>query len=389
MKRSFARLGADVQPIRRPTDLLRGACPPPCAGVALTSLLELTDRIAGLHGEARSRTDRLFDVRRSVGITDPPTELEPWLARTFGSVDAVRRQPLVKVTNLATLESTLFAPLRNRRPADVGDVGTNLAGTLADTEADPFCTPEVSTPAGPIGRVRGRRMVTGANAALADAHHAVLVFELHDPLAFDADLVADLLDTGRRWAEASHAADPAARHYLLVWNCLWRAGGSIVHGHAQALLGAGPPYARQARFTRDAERYRQKHASDLLDDLIAVHRDLGLARSEGRATICAHLTPLKERELVVVGTAGGDERDPDFCRAVARGLLALRDRLGVRSFNLGLWRDPLGAEGGAPPVARIVDRGDLAARPSDIGAMELYGTPIVGSDPYDVIAALD
>lgn len=361
----------------------------PPAGVALTSLLELPDRIADLRGAPRSRIDRLFDVRRSLGITEPPPELEPWLARTFGSVDAVRHQALVKVTNLATLEATLFAPLRNRRPADVSEAATDLAATLADTGADPFCTPEVSTPAEPIGRVRGRRMVSGANAAMADAHHAVLVFEVHDPLALDADLVADLLYTGRRWAETSHAADPDARHYLLVWNCLWRAGGSIVHGHAQALLGTGPPYARQARFNRDAERYRHEHGAGLLDELVAAHRDLGLARSEGTATICAHLTPLKERELVVVGAPGGDERDPDFSSAVARALLALRDRLGVRSFNLGLWRDPLGADGGAPPVARIVDRGDLAARPSDIGAMELYGTPIIGADPYDVIAALD
>ena len=327
-------------------------------------------------------------MRLSVGSTEPPAQLEPWLARTFGSVDAVRRQALIKVTNLATLEATLFAPLRSSRPADVSDGPMDLAATIGEHEADPFCTPEGSTPAEPIGRVRGRRMVTGANAALADAHHAVLVFDVHDPLAFDADLVVDLFDTGLRWAQESHAADPDARHYLLVWNCLWRAGGSIIHGHAQALLGAGPPYARQARFSRDADRYRAEHGADLLSDLVAAHRDLGLARAEGDATVLAHLTPLKERELLVVGAAGRDERDADFGRAVGRALVSLRDRLGVRSFNLALWRGPLGSDGG-PPVARIVDRGSLAARPSDIGAMELYGTSIVGTDPYEVIAAFD
>jgi hypothetical protein len=66
----------------------------------------------------------------------------------------------------------------------------------------------------------------------------------------------------------------------------------------------------------------------------------------------------------------------------------------VRSFNLALWRRPLvggdavTAWDGFPPIVRIVDRGDPFSRPSDIGAMELYGTPIVASDPYDVIAAL-
>ena len=51
------------------------------------------------------------------------------------------------------------------------------------------------------------------------------------------------------------------------------------------------------------------------------------------------------------------------------------------------WRD---AEGWdlVPPIARIVDRGDPFQRPSDIGAMELYATPIVGSDPYELIDAL-
>jgi hypothetical protein len=86
-----------------------------------------------------------------------------------------------------------------------------------------------------------------------------------------------------------------------------------------------------------------------------------------------------------------DERDPDFTAAVTRALLAYRDQLGVRSFNLALWRAPLdSSEGweGIPPIVRLVDRGDVERRPSDIGAMELYGTPIVGSDPYEVFASL-
>ena len=40
------------------------------------------------------------------------------------------------------------------------------------------------------------------------------------------------------------------------------------------------------------------------------------------------------------------------------------------------------------PMVRLVDRGDPFSRPSDIGAMELYGTPIVGSDPYEVMSQL-
>ncbi len=358
-------------------------------GAGLTSILDLPDRIARLTGVARERAGRLVEAVPIQGSTVPPAALEPWLRDTFGSVQAVRHQRLVRVTNLATLESAVFAALRARRPVDGGMRPHELEAEIAATEGDPFCDPEHHTPADGFGRVRGARMLSGANAALAEAHHAVLVFDHHDPLAIDADLVRDLFATGRAWAERARADDRAADRYLLIWNCLWRAGGSIIHGHAQALLGRGRHHAALDRFLRDVTGYRAAHGADLVTDLLAVHRDLGLARDlAGGVTVVAHLTPVKERELLVVGPPGMDERDLAFTDATWRALAAYRDRLGVRSFNLALWRSPLNGDSATPPIVRIVDRGDPMSRPSDIGAMELYGTPIVGSDPYEVIAAL-
>ncbi len=348
-------------------------------------------RLAELAGPSKARAERLIDAWIVAARTDPPSGMEPWLTDVFGSVDAVREQTIVKVANLATGEATIFAPLRARRPIDGAHAGATLEAEIAATVGDPFCDPESGTPAHPFGRVRGRRMVTGANAAAADAHHAVLIFDDHDPLSFDADLVADLFDTGRRWAERARETDAAATTYQLIWNCLWRAGGSIVHGHAQAILGSGPHHARLERFRHDAATYRAAHGADLAADLVGLHRDLDLARGDDVA-ILASLTPVKERELIVVGRPGTDERDTAFTVAVARALIAYRDRMGVRSFNLALWRAPLvDADGweGIGPIVRLVDRGDPFQRPSDIGAMELYGTPIVGTDPYEAIRALD
>jgi hypothetical protein len=364
-------------------------------GGRLTSVLELPARIQSLSGDARVRADRLLEVRAISGTTDPPASLEPWLATTFGSVGDVRDQSLLRVTNLGTLDAAIFAPLRARRPVDGPDHARDLAAEIAATEGDPFCDPAHGTPANSFGRVRGERMLSGANAAIADAHHAVLVFDDHDPLAFDDLLVTDLFTTGRAWADRARDTDPQAGTYLLLWNCLWRAGGSIIHGHAQALLGTGRHHARVERFKRDADAYRARHGTELAADLVAVHRDLGLTVERGGIATLAHLTPTKERELLVVGPPGTDERDPAFAASVANALLAYRDRLGVRSFNLALWRPPLTDDGtiasgweGFPTIAWLVDRGDPFIRPSDIGAMELYGTPIVGSDPYEVIRAV-
>jgi hypothetical protein len=352
---------------------------------------ELQRRLAALDPAARARVDRLFEISIEHGETDPPASMTEWLRATFGSVEAVRNQTIVKVTNRATLEAAIIAPLRARRPQDGGSPARVLDAAIAETIGDPFCTPETSTPANAFGRVRGAHMVSGANAAIADRHHGVLVFETHDPLAFDPAMVADLFTTGRAWAELARASDPDAVNYLLIWNCLWRAGGSIIHGHAQALLGAGLHYAAVERFRRDAAAYRAAIGANLADDLVATHRDLGLTIDEPGATIVAHLTPIKEHEMLVVGEAGADEREPAFVDAVARALIGLRDRIGVRAFNLALWRAPLDAADGwegIPPIVRIVDRGDPFSRPSDIGAMELYGTPIVAADPYTLIAAI-
>lgn len=370
------------------------AAPTARSGARLTGLLELPSILDRLDGEAVQRAERLLDVRVVRGRTDPPPEMTPWLKRTFGSVDAIREQTVVKVTNLATLEATIFAPLRARRPLDLAAKRGDLAAEIKATEGGPFCRPEANTPADTFGRARGTRVVTGANAALAEAHHGVIVFDRHDPLDFDAELVADVLATGRAWAELARRDDPGAGNYLLAWNCLWRAGGSVVHGHAQVLLGSGPHVARLERLRRDVEHYRASAGADLIADILALHRDLGLVRDMGGGVaLVAHLTPVKERELLVVGAAGGDEREPSFVDAVARTLAAYRDRIGVRSFNLALWRPPLGDGAAAfdwlPPMAHIVDRGDLSQRSSDIGAMELYGTPIVASDPYELLASLD
>lgn len=357
-------------------------------GARLTGVLELPARLEALTGVARERADRLYEVRLVGGHTVPPPQLEPWLATTFGSVAAVRDQAILKVTNRVTLEATLFAPLRSRRPVDGPEHGRDLAAEIGATEDDLFCHPETGTPADTFGRVRGARVITGANAALADAHHAVLVFDTHDPLAFDAETVVDILRTGREWAERARRDDPDAVNYLLIWNCLWRAGSSIIHGHAQALLGSGSHYAAVERLRRDAAGYD----GDLIEEMIAVHRSVGLTVDlPGDVTLVAHLTPRKERELLLIGGPGMEETDPSFADALARTLVGYRDRIGVTSFNLALWRPPLAnAEGwdAIPPIVRLVDRGDPFLRPSDIGAMELYGTAIVGSDPYDLIEAL-
>lgn len=357
----------------------------------MRSVFELPGLIARLPGPARDRVELLFDVQVLHGHAVPPLEMGEQLVRYFGSLDAVRDQVVTRVRNRWTFEETLFAALRARRP--IQGPRTDPAALVASTVGDPFCDPLRETPADTWGRIVGARTLTAANAAKYDAHHAVVIFDRHDPLEFDEALVLDLLDVGRRWAERTRQDDPAAAAYLLTWNCGWRAGASIVHGHAQVLLGRGG-YGLVERLHADAARYRSSLGRGYLPDLVAAHADLGLAAWGARDTrvcVLASLTPRKEREVWIVGAEGMDELDPDFAGTVARTVVAVRDGLGVRSFNLALGRPPLdGVADGEPlgPIVRIVDRGDPSSPTSDIGAMELFAAAVVSSDPFAVAATL-
>ena len=360
----------------------------------MSRVAELPRLIEALPPEQQERARTLFDIAVSTGRLSAPPELRDWLIEHFGSVEAAEEQRIVHVTDRWSLHGALFSPLRGSRPQASASSGA-FRERVAATVGDEFCHPETGTPADTWGRIRSRRTITAANAAMYEGRHGVVIFDQHDPMAFDEELVCDLLETGRAWAERGRAEEPEASAYLLIWNGGPRAGGSIVHGHAQVTLGRAH-YPQVERARRAAATYAAQTGGAYFADTVAVHRDLGLVPAEaaGVATVST-LTPVKERELLVIGQPGMDERDPAFLAVVARTVVAYRDVLGVRAFNLALHRPPIDpaiaatdAWGTMPPVVHLVDRGDPDSHSSDIGAMELYAAAVVGADPFAVADAL-
>ncbi len=356
---------------------------------AVRAIAGLEQQLAELPAETRAAAARLFLISTTVARLDPPAEMTAWIEDLFGSVDAVREQRIVRVTDLVTLRGSLFNELRARRPLEVR--GTEEARrTIEDARGDPFDRPDTGTPADTFGRIRGAHGVTASNIAKYDGYHGVLVFDEHDPLApIDEERVRDHLATARRWASAAVEADPGARYYFLMWNSLWRAGGSIVHAHMQMTTTRGMHYPAVEALRRAAVGYRARTGQDYFDDLWAVHRDLGLGSEVGAARVFASLTPVKEREAVVLGRPGEDEST--LAAGIARVIEAHR-ALGVVAFNMALYLPPLAPDGEDwsrfPPHARLVDRGDVANKTSDIGAMELYAASVIASDPFRVAEAL-
>lgn len=350
------------------------------------SIVQIEDAIAALPHEERVRFERIFAVSSTVGSLVPPDAMVPWIEKQFGSVEAVRQQKIIKVTNLVTLEGVLFNWLRSSRPIWRQEI--DLDRELEEGPPDPLADPFNGTPEDLFGRVRGKYCVTASNIAKFDGFHGLVVFNERHPLRFNREMLHDYIDTGGRWGDLAHASDPDAKYYVFLWNCLWRAGASLLHGHAQVIMGKGMHYAAVEYLRQRAAVYQAHHRMNYFNDLFLAHQSLGCAFEKDGTKVIANLAPKKENEVLLfapfVSTSLKDR--------IYDVLECFRDRMGITSFNLVIytppWSETPESWEGVPVVVRIVDRGDPSSRTADFGAMELYAASVVSADPFQLARTL-
>ena len=347
------------------------------------------DRIvASLTPDERRLFQRIFHLSVVSGRLYPPRTMHPWIEEHFGSVNEVEEQRVVKVTNVITFEGALFNKLRGRRPIQAQDELDIGAKVLKASTDDPLRDPESNTPEDTFGRVQGESCITASNIAKYDALHGMVVFHEHDPLRFSKEAIIDYLETGWRWAEKAHELDSSAKYYFFMWNCLWKAGASLIHGHAQVLLSHDMAYAKIEGLRRASLRYRAEYGSNYFEDLYRVHFSLGLGLEREGVRIISYLSPIKDKEVILLG----QHLDLSLKAKIYEVLACLRDQMHVTSFNLALATPPLSQTEedwtGFPVLVRIVDRGDLKSAASDMGAMELYASSVISSDPFEVARLL-
>jgi hypothetical protein len=360
------------------------------------TILDLPHRIADLGSDDRARAERLFAVNTLTGRLVVPEPLAPKLAKWYAAPgDAGRQQAIARASeqrvartfNKFSGEGALFNELRAKRPMQHGSTADLDARIEKVKQGCDFCDPVRMTTADIWGRITGRHSISAANASMYDAHHGMVVFGEHHPHRFGRDEVADYIDVALRWLRRTNEEDSTLRYPFIMWNCLEKAGASQPHGHLQMLITRDRPYARQAWMIGVAGDYGRRAKARYWDDWVAAHESLGLVRRRGSAACVASITPIKEKEMLVVG---GPAVNDDFVGAVADVLRSLIDRLGVLSFNAGIYLPPIDGDTAydLPVIARCVDRGDPSRPTADVGGMELYGSPVVASDPYRVIEAM-
>lgn len=345
-----------------------------------TNIMQIEDAINALDHAAHARFHRLFHVESTIGRIVPPEAMIPWIEKQFGSLEPTLEQKIIKITNTVTLEGVLFNWLRSSRPMWRQEI--NLDEELERTSADPLHDPFNGTPEDLFGRVKGKYCVTASNIAKFDGFHGLVVFNEKHPLRFTREMLHDYIDTAGRWGDLAHASDPEAKYYVFMWNCLWRAGASLLHGHAQMIMGRGMHYAAVESLRRAAAVYQAHNRTNYFNDLFLAHESVGAAFEKDGTKVIANLTPKKENEVLLFAPFVSDS----LKNRVYETLECYRDRLGVNSFNVVIYTPPWSETPenweGFPVVVRIVDRGDPSSRTADFGAMELYAASVVSSDPF-------
>jgi len=352
------------------------------------SITNLEEIIDSLPAEEKSLFQRIYAVTTAVGELRTPQSMEPWVRQQFGSADAVTRQKIVRVSNTVTYEGALFNRLRALRPIEAKEKGSIAAQLVDASENDLFAYPEEDTPEDLFGRVVGKHCVTASNIAKYDGLHGLVIFNDFNPLYFSREQVIDYIDVAWEWARRAQAKQPEAKYFFFAWNCLWRAGASIYHGHAQVMLTRDRHYAKIEGLRCAALGYKQNYGSNYFGDLFQVHHSIGCAMEKEGVRILAHLTPFRDNEVILMA----DELNLSLKQRIYEVLACLRDRVGVTSFNLSMVTPPLGETEesweGFPVMVWIIDRGDPDSRASDISGMEIYASSVVSSDPFELARQL-
>jgi len=352
------------------------------------SLDRLDEVVGSLPAPERELVERIYAISVVDGGVRVPPGMRDWVRQQFGSIETVSQQKIVRVTNKVTGEDVLFSRLRALRPIEC-KVERNPAATIGDdVKSDLFDDPFHNTPEDTFGRVVGKYCVTASNVAKFDAFHGLVIFNDFSPLDFTREKIDDYIDVALEWARKAREVQPEARYFAFIWNSLWRAGASIGHGHAHVMLAGGRHYARIDRLRQTAVSYRQGYGDSYFKDLFQAHRAAGCAVQKGEVSILAHLTPFKDKEVILMS----DELTPSFKGVIYEVLACFRDRLGVTSFNLSLVTPPLAETEesweGFPVMLRVVDRGDVSERASDVGGMTIYAAGVISSDPFELARQL-
>ncbi|XP_072025533.1 uncharacterized protein [Amphiura filiformis] len=321
-------------------------------------------------------------------------KLLKWLGNNEELLKEAKLQFITTVYNQYTHESSIFNPLRSKRPGLTSDEDADsyIEELSSKTEKNcDLCEYKYKTAEDTFGRIESEHSVTAANAFKYDSYHALVMFKTHHPLLFSEEQFVDFMNTAMKWFMKVHTMDKQYRFPHLMWDSLPKASASQVHPHAQISLNSIRYYGLMEHIKQAGMRYGQEHdGQNYFSHLLQVHSALGLTTTLGNASAMAYITPKKDHEIFIVSKTP----NTDFFRLLYYTIRAFIDDLHLYAWSLAMflpelepWSTPDYDD--IPAIVRIITRGPPTSSRSDISGLELFGASNVNIDPFSVIQHIE
>ncbi|GFS22686.1 hypothetical protein ElyMa_001622100 [Elysia marginata] len=366
---------------------------------ATLSIAGLPDFMKGWAESTKKKCKDLYDrfsaiytVEKRLGSVKMPKSFEPkvrgWLGNKDDLFDELFHQEIIHMVNTYTRETTVFNPLRDKRPVTKPKESEEdyIKRITEESRATcDFCKYQNFTAEHTFGREETKLSFTASNIFKLDTLHAVVTMKDHDPINWGYDQFMDMMMLTVKWLKKAHGTDPFAVYPAIIWDLLPKSGSSQLHPHDQVFLSPNRYQGMVETWRRAAQDYFTDFHSNYFSDLVSIYSALGLVATHRSAVALASLTPRKDNEVIIIAP----EADKDFFELTYFVLRAYIDDLKKYSFSLGGGFPAMSADakaGRIPAFVRVITRGVTTEIRTDISALELFTATNVNIDPYKVVA---
>jgi hypothetical protein len=207
-------------------------------------------------------------------------------------------------------------------------------------------------------------LFTTANLAKVSSASALIWSRSHDVLRGSGEELEETFIQGFEYLQTLPC--DLAHHCRVYMNLGYLSGQTIEHDHAHA-VGSPRPLGYERRLARSGP-------GEYFSAMISIHRQIGLTFEDSSGLVgFVNLCPVKEHDLTIISA----EVRPGV-RLLRRTLQALKAQ-GLKSFSVAMIpapRDPARFPGWPAFVWRILCRDHI------LGPMELFGSSVIGLDPF-------
>ncbi|XP_077988391.1 uncharacterized protein LOC144442865 [Glandiceps talaboti] len=348
--------------------------------------------------EVYQKLTNIYDINRRSGQVIIPdtfqTKVLKWLNNDDELFKEVKLQFITSIFNTYTHESSIFNPLRSKRPGVMSmddDVREYVEELEKKSEKDcDFCAYQYKTAEDTFGRIESDYSATASNTFKYDGYHALIILKSHSPLNYNEIQFLDMMNTAMKWFMKVYETDKNYKYPHLMWDNLPKASASQVHPHAQASVGPVRHYGLMEHIRLTGIDYSREHGSNYFSDLLQIHTALGLTTTLGNATAMAYLTPKKDYEVIIMDKTAST----DFFRLLYYTIKAFMDDLQLFAWSFAMFLPKLEPYvspdyDDIPAIVRIISRGQANSPRNDISAMELFAVSNVNIDPFSVIGHVE